>query len=77
MAQHNIAATVLVFNDSAYGNVKRIQEQDLGGRQIASELRNPDYLKLADAFGVAGRQATSPKRCEPRLKSRSRRTNQP
>ena len=60
MAQHNIAATVLVFNDSAYGNVKRIQEQDLGGRQIASELRNPDYLKLADAFGIAGRQATSP-----------------
>ena len=27
MAQHNIAATVLVFNDSAYGNVKRIRSR--------------------------------------------------
>jgi acetolactate synthase-1/2/3 large subunit len=56
MAQHNIAATVLVFNDSAYGNVKRIQEEDLGGRQIASNLKNPDYVALAKAFGVTGRR---------------------
>jgi acetolactate synthase-1/2/3 large subunit len=56
MAQHEIPAIVLVFNDSAYGNVKRIQKEDLGGRQIASELRNPDYVKLAEAFGVAGRR---------------------
>lgn len=57
MAQHAIAAVVLVFNDSAYGNVKRIQQVDLGGRQIASELRNPDYVKLAESFGVVGRRA--------------------
>jgi acetolactate synthase-1/2/3 large subunit len=56
MAQHEIPAIVLVFNDSAYGNVKRIQQVDLGGRQIASELRNPDYVKLAEAFGVVGRR---------------------
>ena len=35
MAQHEIPAIVLVFNDSAYGNVKRIQQVDLGGREIA------------------------------------------
>jgi acetolactate synthase-1/2/3 large subunit len=60
MAQHNIAAIVLVFNDSAYGNVKRIQEEDLGGRQIASSLRNPDYVALAKAFGVTGRRTDNP-----------------
>ena len=60
MAQHNIAAVVLVFNDSAYGNVKRIQQEDLGDRQIASTLRNPDYMALAGAFGIAGRRATTP-----------------
>jgi acetolactate synthase-1/2/3 large subunit len=59
MAQHNIGAIVLVFNDSAYGNVKRIQQEDLGGRQIASELRNPDYVKIAEAFGVVGRRTES------------------
>ena len=56
MAQHEIPAIVLVFNDSAYGNVKRIQQDDLGGRQIASDLRNPDYVKLAEAFGITGRR---------------------
>ncbi|HET7056953.1 MAG TPA: thiamine pyrophosphate-dependent enzyme [Thermomicrobiales bacterium] len=56
MAQHTIPAVVLVFNDSAYGNVKRIQQVDLGGREIASSLQNPDYVKLAEAFGVVGRR---------------------
>jgi acetolactate synthase-1/2/3 large subunit len=59
MAQHEIPAIVLVFNDSAYGNVKRIQQVDLGGREIASTLRNPDYVKLAEAFGVVGRRTES------------------
>ncbi|MBX3071455.1 MAG: thiamine pyrophosphate-binding protein [Thermomicrobiales bacterium] len=59
-AQHNIGVVTVVFNDSAYGNVRRIQQVDLGGKVIASDLRNPDYLKLADAFGVAGRQVTTP-----------------
>lgn len=52
MAQHNIPTTVVVFNDSAYGNVKRIQQEDMGGRTIASDLKNPDYMKLAEAFGI-------------------------
>ena len=60
MAQHAIAAVVLVFNDSAYGNVRRIQKVDLGGKLIASDLRNPDFMKLADAHGVMGRRADSP-----------------
>jgi acetolactate synthase-1/2/3 large subunit len=61
MAQHEIPLIALVFNDSAYGNVKRIQEVDLGGKVIASNLQNPDYMKLADAFGVVGRRTDSPK----------------
>jgi acetolactate synthase I/II/III large subunit len=56
MAQHEIPAIILVFNDAAYGNVKRIQQVDLGGREIASSLRNPDYVKLAESFGVVGRR---------------------
>lgn len=58
-AQHGIASITLVFNDGAFGNVKRIQQETLGGRTIASDLRNPDYVKLAEAFGVAGRRTDS------------------
>lgn len=59
-AQHGIASITIVFNDNAYGNVRRIQDEELGGRIIASELKNPDYRKLAGAFGVAGRRAETP-----------------
>ena len=60
MAQHNIAVVAVVFNDSAYGNVRRIQQDDLGGKLIASDLVNPDYVKLADAFGIAGYRVDTP-----------------
>jgi acetolactate synthase-1/2/3 large subunit len=60
MAQHDIAAITIVFSDDAFGNVRRIQQEQFGGRTIASTLQNPDYLKLADAFGVAGRLAETP-----------------
>jgi acetolactate synthase-1/2/3 large subunit len=60
MARHDIAAIVVVFSDDAFGNVRRIQEVQFDGRTIASDLLNPDFLKLADAFGVAGRKAESP-----------------
>ncbi|MFZ0218439.1 MAG: thiamine pyrophosphate-dependent enzyme [Candidatus Dormiibacterota bacterium] len=58
--QHQIPAIVVVFNDGAFGNVKRIQEQRFDGRLIGSELRNPDLLQLAAAFGVRGIRAESP-----------------
>jgi acetolactate synthase-1/2/3 large subunit len=56
MAQHNIGLVTIVFNDSAYGNVRRMQKYDYDNRIIASDLKNPDFMKLADAFGVAGRR---------------------
>ena len=57
MAKHGINAVVVVFNDNAFGNVRRIQRDQFGGRLIASDLLNPDLLKLADAFGIVGRRA--------------------
>ena len=62
MALHGIAAIAIVFTDDGFGNVRRIQQEQFGGRMIASDLLNPDYLKLAAAFGVAGRQADTPEK---------------
>lgn len=58
-AYHGIASITLVFNDRAFGNVRRIQTEDFKGRTIASDLVNPDYVKLAEAFGVTGRRTDS------------------
>jgi acetolactate synthase-1/2/3 large subunit len=60
MVQQHIPLTAIVFNDNAYGNVKRYQQRDFNGHTIASDLYNPDILKLCDAYGIEGRRATTP-----------------
>ena len=57
--QHKIPVLVIVFNDNGYGNVRRMQRQRYG-RLIASDLHNPDFVRLADAFGLRGRRAEEP-----------------
>ncbi len=56
--RHNIAVVVVVFDNGAFGNVKRIQQERYGNRLIASDLQNPDFVRLADSFGVASFKAT-------------------
>jgi acetolactate synthase I/II/III large subunit len=57
---HNIPVVAIVFSDNAFGNVKRIQKNVLGGKVIGSELLNPDFVALAASFGVAGTRARTP-----------------
>lgn len=52
--QHRIGVVVVVFDNGMFGNVKRIQEEQYGGRTIASDLVNPDFAKIAREFGAAG-----------------------
>lgn len=60
MKRHNIPLTTIVFSDGAFGNVKRIQQQQFGGRTIASDLLNPDFAELAKVFGIPGMRAETP-----------------
>jgi acetolactate synthase I/II/III large subunit len=57
--QHRIGVTVVVFDDGAYGNVKRIQSRQFG-REIASSLTNPDFVALARSFGARAYRAEGP-----------------
>ena len=56
-ALYGIAVTIVVFNDNSYGNVKRSQQEDFDGRLVGVDLLNPDFIKLADSFGVKGTRA--------------------
>lgn len=60
MAQHRIGVVTIIFDDGAYGNVRRIQRESFSGHTIGSDLRNPDFVKLADAFGIRGVRAEGP-----------------
>lgn len=65
--QHSIPLTTIVFNDNAFGNVKRFQEDLYEGRTIASDLVNPDFVALAKSFGAEAARASTPQELEPVL----------
>ena len=65
--RHRIAPALIVFNDGAFGNVRRMQKEDHGNRVIASDLLNPDFLKLADSYGMAGHRVRSAEELRPVL----------
>ena len=50
--QYGISPVVIIFNDNAWGALKQNQERNFNGRTIATELRNPDFVKLAEAYGA-------------------------
>jgi acetolactate synthase I/II/III large subunit len=56
---HHIAVVVVVFDNRAFGNVRLIQRERLGGRLIADALSNPDFVKFAESFGVAAFRAVT------------------
>ena len=57
--QHKIPLVTLVFNNNAYGNVQQMQRNLHGNRVIATDLVNPDFVKLAEAFGALGMRANT------------------
>jgi acetolactate synthase-1/2/3 large subunit len=58
--QYGINVVVVLFNNNAYGNVLRDQQRLFEGRLIGSELRNPDFVKLAESFGVSATRVAAP-----------------
>ncbi|MFA7279262.1 MAG: thiamine pyrophosphate-dependent enzyme [Sterolibacterium sp.] len=65
--QHGINVVSIVFNNGAFGNVLRDQQQRFEGRVIGAELRNPDFVKLAESFGMAGQRVSTPDALRPAL----------
>ncbi len=66
--RHKLPVVVVVFDDGAFGNVRRIQEQQYGNRLIACDLTNPDFVKFAESFGMAAFRATTPETLEAALR---------
>jgi acetolactate synthase-1/2/3 large subunit len=49
----------VVFNDAAYTCVKLQQQSNFGARYIDTDLRAPDFVALARAFGAESSLARS------------------
>ena len=50
--QHKIGVILLLFNNNLYGNVREMQQNLYSNRVIATDLHNPDFVKMAHAFGA-------------------------
>ena len=66
--RHRIPLVTIVFNDGAFGNVRRIQEERYGNRLIASDLANPDFVAFARSFGAEGVRVKSAEELRPALR---------
>ncbi len=66
-AQHGIGLITVVFKNQSYGNIRRDQMTLFEGRTLTCDLPELDYVKLAEAQGVAGYRASSPSGLRPVL----------
>ena len=57
---HKINLVTIIFNNQAYGNVRRDQQTSYGGHLIGADLTNPDFVRLAESFGAAGYRVKTP-----------------
>jgi acetolactate synthase-1/2/3 large subunit len=58
--RHRIPLVTIVFNDGAFGNVRRIQQERFGNRLIGSDLANPDFVAFGKSFGAEAVRAKGP-----------------
>jgi acetolactate synthase-1/2/3 large subunit len=59
-ARYRLKVIAIVHNDSTLGAIKNIQDRANEHRYIDTDLNNPDFPRLAAAYGVPGRQARTP-----------------
>lgn len=60
ICQDHVGIKILIFRNDKLGMVKEIQKKSYGERYIATSLEgNPDFVMLAQAYGIAARSIGS------------------
>lgn len=57
IAQEGIKVNVAIINNGFLGMVRQWQQFFFGGRYVATPMKSPDFVKLADAHGLLGLRA--------------------
>jgi acetolactate synthase-1/2/3 large subunit len=57
-AQEGIKVNVAIINNGYLGMVRQWQQFFYGGRYVATPMKSPDFVKLADAHGLLGLRVT-------------------
>ncbi len=52
--QYGVNTVTVIVDNATYGTIRMHQERDYPSRVIATDLKNPDFVKYAEAFGAFG-----------------------
>jgi acetolactate synthase-1/2/3 large subunit len=66
--QYQAGVIIIVFNNGMFGTIRMHQEKNYPGRVSGTELHNPDFAALAQAYGAHGEVVTETAQFAPALK---------
>ena len=58
IVQEKLAVKIAIMNNGYLGMVRQWQELFYGHRYVATPLYGPDFVKVAEAYGIAGERVT-------------------
>lgn len=67
-AQNNVNLIIILFNNSGLGMVREIQNRIYEGNYGVALNSNPDFIKIAEAYGFSGKKVNSNEAFEKALK---------
>ncbi|MFA5820555.1 MAG: thiamine pyrophosphate-dependent enzyme, partial [Candidatus Gracilibacteria bacterium] len=59
VSEHHLPIRIVIMEDNSLGMVRQWQNLLFGGNISHSDLKNPDFVKLAEAFGIKAFRATT------------------
>jgi acetolactate synthase-1/2/3 large subunit len=65
--QHGAKTIIVLLNNGMYGTIRMHQEREYPQHNTGSRLQNPDFARLAQAYGYAGVRITRTDEFEPQL----------
>lgn len=57
--EYRVPVRIIILNNNFLGNVRQWQEMFFGGRFSATPLLNPDFRKIAEAYGIPAEDVTT------------------
>jgi acetolactate synthase-1/2/3 large subunit len=69
IAQEKLAVKIVILNNDFLGMVRQWQELFFEKRYSFTEINSPDFVKLADAYGIPGAVVSDRKDLEPAMKA--------
>lgn len=59
--EYGVGVKMILLNNNFLGNVRQWQDMFFGRRFSQTPMLNPDFIKIADAYGIAGEDVTDRK----------------